>query len=507
MRGVLVAAASMLSLVSTSAWASPGCDAVNAGGLNQNASFGGFSRTVNAQFAAGDRLTVFVAPDGTPSVAGGGFFEFQLGAQLVRRTGVPGNPFDLGGFTADLVANGTETTARVATLAVAADTPTPITVTCIAAQAGNVPKMKQPAVLVAQTTGNVIAGAIGASVTEAFANPCDLTTPLPDGVRINITGWRDRDPACFDDNNRRPTSSYASDPDDASNAYARTKKRKATDAFLAFDKKPLARQPQDWRVWAEVRGAQWTSSPNLGGFNGGQINTLMGLTRRITSNFVAGMYAGYETFRFTSDTIAGHLKGDGWTVGHYIGWRIAQGVRFDAGYGYSRIGYDLAAALNPGFIATGNFSGDRWMVTAGLTGDYVWRAFTFEPSLRAYWLNEHENAFVDSTGALQAARTFTTGRASAGSKVIFPTKTTSKIAFAPYVGMYGDYYFTSDDLFTVITPNGPGALTVRGVSARATGGLTARLNNGTQLMAGGEYGGIGSGLGVWTYKARAAIPF
>ena len=39
----------------------------------------------------------------------------------------------------------------------------------------------------------------------------------------------------------------------------------------------------------------------------------------------------------------GRLKGDGWTVGAYLGWKMTQGIRFDAAVAYSGIGYDGTA--------------------------------------------------------------------------------------------------------------------------------------------------------------------
>jgi hypothetical protein len=46
-----------------------------------------------------------------------------------------------------------------------------------------------------------------------------------------------------------------------------------------------------------------------------------------------------------------------------------------------------------------------------------------------------------------------------------------------------------------------------GWSARATAGLAARFANGAAISVGGELGGIGSGTSIWTYRARAAVPF
>jgi len=96
-------------------------------------------------------------------------------------------------------------------------------------------------------------------------------------------------------------------------------------------------EPRAWFGWAEVRGAtldRWGSTNAVPGTNvlyGNQVNLLAGLTRKFTPNFLIGVLGGYETFDYRSDALQGRLKGDGWTVGSYLGWMIAQNVRFDAG--------------------------------------------------------------------------------------------------------------------------------------------------------------------------------
>src|SRR5262249_11788001 len=148
---------------------------------------------------------------------------------------------------------------------------------------------------------------------------------------------------------------------------------------------------------------------------GNQVNLLAGLTRKFTPNFLLGVLGGYETFDYRSDALLGRLKGDGWTVGAYLGWKITQSVRFDAGVAYSGIGYDGTAGT-----AASSFKGSRWLVTGGFTGSYVAYGVQIEPSARVYALWEHENAYVDNLGTLQAARDFATGRTSGGIKLSYP---------------------------------------------------------------------------------------
>ena len=80
---------------------------------------------------------------------------------------------------------------------------------------------------------------------------------------------------------------------------------------------------------------------------------------------------------------------------------------------------------------------------------------------------------------------------------------------APYVGLYGDYYFTRDSAGALAAAAAaiPTNLVLDGWSARATGGLTAKSSSGAQIAIGAERAGIGGSFGFWTYRARGSVPF
>src|SRR5262249_53766955 len=123
-----------------------------------------------------------------------------------------------------------------------------------------------------------------------------------------------------------------------------------------------------------------------------------------------------------------------------------------------------------------------------------------------YALWERENAYTDTLGELQSAREFSTGRASGGVKLSYPVAWSSTASLAPYVGLYGDYYFNSDAAGAPAAGAIPSSV-LDGWSARAVGGLTAKFDNGAQIAIGAERGGIGGNFGLWTYRARVSIPF
>ncbi len=263
---------------------------------------------------------------------------------------------------------------------------------------------------------------------------------------------------------------------------------------------PPSSTPHDWLAWVTVRGTDYFRNTFGNDLKGDQVDVLAGLTRRISKDFVVGAFGGYEHFDYSSQAFNAVLKGDGWTVGAYLGWKLAPNIRLDAGGAWSAI-----TANDTAGTANGNFTGTRWLINGGITGTYPWQMLVLEPSARVFAIWEHEKAFTDSLGTFQPARNFETGRASAGVKAIYPFAwTSSTVALSPYAGLYADYYFSKDDAQTAGLTTVP---LLQGFSARVTGGVAASFAGGATLGAGGEFGGIGSATHIWTWTARGRIPF
>jgi outer membrane autotransporter protein len=240
-----------------------------------------------------------------------------------------------------------------------------------------------------------------------------------------------------------------------------------------------------------------------GDIRGDQVNALAGITRKLTPDLLVGAFGGYETFDYTSQLLSGRLKGEGWTVGGYVGWRFLTGLRFDAGVAYSGVDFDGSAGT-----AQGSFPGVRWLVSGGLTGTYKLGAFALEPSARVYALFEREDAYTDTLGTAHAERTFSNGRGSGGVKLTYHWMDTAAVNLAPYLGLYGDYYFMHDDAVVPGTTVAPPYDLLTGWSARVTGGISAGWSNGVRVTVGAEVGGLGSGqFTTWSGRGRISMPF
>jgi hypothetical protein len=393
--------------------------------------------------------------------------------------------------------------------------PDPVTVTQIVNEPADSVKLRETQIAAMSVESNAsaaaITGAIDSAISAGFSGTCPIA-PTPNGSGFTY---------CFD--GMEP----AQNPSPAQQAHARidddfaalgyddglpgTRWSAPQDTRLAGDLTPHAsspavvpyKQPREWLAWVDVRVSEVVrtgSTNNLSSdLSGLQSNAMFGLTRTFLPNFLIGLTAGYEDFNYKVDTYNGVLRGQGVTGGAYLGWLFGQHLRFEAAGTWSNIFVSDSAGT-----ASGQFTGQRWLGFGNLTGNFGWLDTTFEPSAQVYTLWEHENPYTDSLGTLQGSNDFDTGRASGGLKVshAFSVSTTKVV---PYLGLYGDYYFTMDNA------NGAPGLTavplMQGWAARTSGGITAAFPNGAQMGVGGELSGIGNTTQILTLTVRGSVPF
>jgi hypothetical protein len=345
--------------------------------------------------------------------------------------------------------------------------------------------------VVTNLSGQAISGAIDNAISSGFAG-CQLLTPNGSGFTYCFGG------------DARPQVARETSQFEGLSLEERTRFEQDFSA-LGYAGRPVTKAPvlpappAPWLAWIDLRGADFQRTALANDLKGTQLNAIAGLTYRLAPDFLIGVLGGYEHFDYSSQAYNGVLKGDGWTGGGYLAWRLTPTLRFDAGGAWSEI-----TANDTSGTASGSFTGHRWLASGGLTGTYGWPWLLVEPSARVYALWEQENAYTDSLGTPQPGQTFETGRASAGVKMSYPILAWTG-TLAPYVGLYGDYYFSQDN-----APITPGLTTVpllHGGAARATGGLTATFGGGAQLSVGGEYSGIANNNRIWNLQLRGAVPF
>jgi len=251
--------------------------------------------------------------------------------------------------------------------------------------------------VIAQAWGQTTAAAMDDAVSAGFGGNPQSLSPAGTGFTyyFNDDAPAQRSADADQDSLRRylasPNGSLTS-PDgkspDAKSAAATDSVKRVNDDFNALGyaggmptkaPPPPSSTPHDWLAWVTVRGTDYFRGTFGDDLKGDQVDALIGLTRRISPNFVVGAFGGYERFDYSSQAFTARLKGDGWTAGAYLGWKLAPNLRLDAGAAWS----DLFANDTAG-TASGNFTGTRWLVNGGLTGTYPWQMLVLEPSARVF---------------------------------------------------------------------------------------------------------------------------
>ena len=332
----------------------------------------------------------------------------------------------------------------------------------------------------ATISGQVITTQVSAAINDAFSDGGNPVTFGANGVSINFAAT--------------PKSDIEQRTDDAFSALAYAGMPKKAPVFKA----PAFAPYKEWSAWLDLRGTGWENHDPNAGMNGSQFNGTGGIARKLTPDFLLGIFTGYEYFKYNVAALAGDMKGTGGSVGSYLGWRITPTVRFDAALGYTRMAYSGTAGT-----ASGSFDGNRIVASSGLTGNYGLGVYKIEPSANVYALWEKQNAYTDSLGTAQADRNFSAGRTALGAKLIREWAY-GDMKVAPYAGFYGDWRFSSDN---AVVAGNPIVGIDDGWSGRATAGVAFTGTGGASVSLGAEYGGIGAAYKIWTGNVRASVPF
>jgi outer membrane autotransporter protein len=264
---------------------------------------------------------------------------------------------------------------------------------------------------------------------------------------------------------------------------------------------PGSRRPP-WRAWTRARVSGTTGDEPAPGANidWQHVTVAAGTDYLVAPGMVVGAFTGFEDFRYTRSDILGRLKGDGPTVGAYLGALVLPKVRLEAGIGHSWLGYVATADT-----ASGDFDGKRWLFTGSLTGTYALGPFTLEPSAQLFWLRENQEGYVDSLGNLHESLAMSIGRGSVGARMLYPMPLNG-LTLAPYAGLYLDRYFGLEGGANVTVPDI--GIADELWSMRLTGGLVLGGNGAWSIAVGGEAGNLGTGDGlIWSGQLTGSIKF
>lgn len=481
---IICAAVGCLLIADEGQASSAGCAAINAIAQRVETPGLGFGQLIHGPWAAGDTITV----TGTPSanVSSSGTF-VRVFTPVFRGANAVGGVATLTIAPAEIstdmnIADSANNNIGGATFTYSCTPGTPAPTLTPNTDSQNIRSL-QVAITksVATTSGAVISSAIDGGIAAGFSNGGTPMSFGPNGGFVNFAA--------------EPHSETTTRAEGAFDALGY-----AGNVYKARPREPLL--DRDWSAWADIRGTGWKASDTTGFGNdlsGSQVNLTAGLGRKLNTDTLVGVAVGYEHFKFDVAALAGSLKGDGETIGGYFAQRFGGNLRFDAALAWTNLNYSANAGT-----ATGSFAGSRWLASIGLTGTYKYNVYVIEPSAKLYALWENERAWTDSLGTLQNSRDFSAGRTALGAKVARPFDASGGWTVLPYVGLYSDWRFQTDNALPTGTPV---ANIGTGWSGRVTSGLAAKAAGGSIIALEGEYGGLGANYKIWSGNVRGMVPF
>ena len=199
-------------------------------------------------------------------------------------------------------------------------------------------------------------------------------------------------------------------------------------------------------------------------------------------------------------------SGAGWMFGPYITSRLAPNLYFDARLAYGKSNNQVS----PFNTYTDKFDGERWLVSAGLTGEFRNGPWTIRPAANLSYFEETQEAYTDSLSVVIPSQTVALGQIKIGPTISGRFETENGVVYQPSFTLDGIYNFGETRGVTVTDPSSP---QTDGFRARLKAGVNFTNEMGTQIGISGIYDGIGRSdyesiglsfdLNIPLYKAKA----
>jgi len=488
-RAVPAAAGGAFLLAASAQAASDGCNQVNGGAFNRS---GAGNQVVSTAltFEAGEVLVVTL----TSSASGlKGASDDTAGNAFI----VQGGTFATASYT--IPASGS----RIFTLVSNSSGSATIVVSCIEATATRRSDLEAAAKLLTSFVLNQIvlrngqavsdavnrsfAGSFGPQFTES-SGALHFRMSVADLKRLPAPARREEKPRQW------AMAGHTSQPDQFAAGPAASRPRGPSD----YDERR-------WNAWISGDIAGVNVDRAGAAFDGRLYSVLGGVDYKVVpEHLLIGIAGGWERYDLDTSFNGGTFKGTGYTVGPYLGLKIAPSLVLDLWAGWTRVNYDLTSNAT-GAPENGSFYANRVFVSANLTGHFQWNGFRITPRAGVIYAHERQPDYTGSLGNPVAAQTIELGKATFGPEIGYRFDVPSlDLTLEPFAFIRGEYDFVRGGTVTL------GTTVVRPErwGARAGAGLAAATRHGLSLRLAASYDSIGrSGEQVIRGEARLGFRF
>lgn len=287
-------------------------------------------------------------------------------------------------------------------------------------------------------------------------------------------------------------------------AYAAQDARKdalvATSGVFAVNGSGGVEAPKQlWDFW--ISGQITHFDDDTGGDGDGMFGILhFGTDYRVSSSLLVGAMVQFDYLDQQWNDLGASASGTGWMAGPYATVRITDNLFFDtrAAWGTS------SNEISPFNTYTDNFDTQRWLVRAGLIGDWQFGDWQFRPSANVAYMREDQEAYVDSLSVAIPGQTVSLGQFDFGPSISYRYKTVDGLIVEPTATLTGIWNFSQDTAGVTTTTNSA-AVDFR---AKAEVGVRVLVPSGVSVEAHGSYDGIGvQNYDAITGRAVLSIPF
>ena len=162
--------------------------------------------------------------------------------------------------------------------------------------------------------------------------------------------------------------------------------------------------------------------------------------------------------------------------------------------------------VNPLGLYTDDFSTDRWLLSARLTGDFASGPWQFAPHVGVIYFEEKQKSYADTLGIYIPSQKATLGRVTFGPKVSYRAALEDGTILDPFVSIKGIWDFDKAKIVDLTT--GEASSTNDGIRGRFEGGLSLRMPNGITISGQGFYDGVGANdFESYGGSIRLKLPF
>ncbi|SDQ31903.1 outer membrane autotransporter barrel domain-containing protein [Pseudovibrio sp. Tun.PSC04-5.I4] len=228
-----------------------------------------------------------------------------------------------------------------------------------------------------------------------------------------------------------------------------------------------------------------------------------GLDYRYKNIALFGLMAQLDISEEENSSAGTSARGVGWMVGPYSVVRLHQNLFFDARATYGTSSNDVNALG----IFEDYFDTVRFLLQAGLTGDFSLGVTTINPFARLTYYYEQQEDYTDSLRNLIPSQDFDLGRLEFGPRVSFDYTTEDGMMFSPFFSLSGICDFKK--LQNNIPTDAVLASSDEDIRARIEAGTKVLIPyRGISLESEGFYDGIGaSDYEAYGARVNMRIPF